>query len=104
MRLPRFTKYCRKTRVQTGGANSSGITKLALTLRACWRKIQSGNPRLPSTRNSLPRKAAGAKKQKRALPIFGWSISFGQIDAKSIVAENVGLLSQNNGRIDLLKI
>ena len=93
MRLPRFTKYWRKTRVQIGGANSSGITRRGLTPRACWRKIRSGNLLLLSMKNSLQPEAAEAKKLRPVLPIFGWSISFGQINHKGSVAENLGLLS-----------
>jgi hypothetical protein len=93
MRLPRFTKYWRKTRIQIGGANSSGITRRGLTPRACWRKIRSGNLPLLSMKNSLQREAAEAKKLRPVLPIFGWSISFGQINHKGLMAENLGLLS-----------
>jgi hypothetical protein len=41
----------------------------------------------------LLREAAEAKKQKRALPIFAWSIFFGRINRKGMAAENLGLLS-----------
>ena len=93
MRLPRFTKYWRKTRIQIGGANSSGITRRGLTPRACWRKIPSGNLPLLSMKNSPQREAAEAKKREPVLRIFGWSISFGQINRRGMVAENLGLLS-----------
>src|SRR4029434_7232155 len=82
MRSLRFTRYWRKTRGQIGGANSSGITRLGSTLRAYWRKIRSGNLLLRSMRNWLQREAPEAKKQKRVLPIFAWSISSGRIDRK----------------------
>jgi hypothetical protein len=45
-------------------------------------------------RNSLQREAAEAKKQKPALPIFDWSISFGRTDRRDFgVAQNLGFLS-----------
>jgi hypothetical protein len=55
-------------------------------------------------KNSPQREAAGAKKQKRVLPIFAWSISSGRINRKESVAENLGFLSQINGLISLHKI
>src|SRR6266481_6611468 len=97
MRLPRFTKYWRKTFAQIGGANSSGITRQGLTPRACWRKIRSGNLLLLFMRNSPERGAVGVKKQKRVLPIFAWSISSGRINGKKFVAGNLGFLSQIDG-------
>jgi len=51
-------------RVQIGGANSSGITRLGLTLRACWRKTQSGSLPLPSTRNLPQPEGAEVRKQR----------------------------------------
>src|SRR5207248_5503887 len=81
-RLPRFTKYWRKTRARIGGANYSGIIRLGLMPRGCWRKIRSGNLLLLSMRNSPRREEAGAKKQKRVLPISAWSISSGRINRK----------------------
>jgi hypothetical protein len=48
-------------------------------------------------KNSPERGAVGAKKQKRALPIFAWSISFGRINGKKSAAENLGFLSQIDG-------
>src|SRR5204863_8461578 len=93
-RLPRFTKYWRKTRARIGDANCSGIIRLGLTRRGCWRKTRNGNLLLPSMRNSLEREVAEAKKQKRVLPIFAWSISSGRINRKESVAENLGFLSQ----------
>jgi hypothetical protein len=49
-------------------------------------------------RNSPERGAVGAKKQKLASLVFAWSISFGRINGKKSVAENLGFLSQIDGK------
>src|SRR5256886_17432211 len=96
-RLPRFTKYWSKTRAPIGGANCSGITRLDLKPHGCWRKTRRGNLLLPSMTDSLQGEAAGAKEQKRALPIFGWNISSERINRQESVGENLGLLAHIDG-------
>src|SRR5438067_2195150 len=75
----------------------TGATKRFLRRDYVWRRKTSAPRRLPRFTKywrETRARIGGAKKQKRVLPIFDWSISFGRINRKESVAENLGFLSQ----------